>query len=338
MAIWSRGFTPEMVRLTKGEENVLEFLIDEREREKSKLEVRWKAIPKDLKAGTVEYKVSIVTGSDSELIARQVTHAAKDVQRCVFTGEDFDDLDEGGKWEVKVRVHPVGAEVPDGGEGTDAPLWKESEPFILTFGTAEAAAKSSVGKKVRALVEEAIKLSAEEFEVVCRAPVSEDAQGYLSYKVSGKSGRAFRPPLIKAIEEEWGRLGYQLGRWVVRVRTDGSRTGELHFIPVERGDCEADTWRKVEDVTRQVGQRALERGGFVGLTHHGNEVSIAGYINAWAAALDSAGPRLALAHTVEVQSLSGDTLGLIVMQSHPPTDAWHQASAELASHARFEEG
>lgn len=320
--------------LKPGDENVPVFPINEA----SKFEIRWKVLPSNIKAGSVEYKVSIVTGSDSELVSRQITHTGKEKEKCVFTYEDFLELDEGGKWEAKVRVHPVGEESPaNTSYPTDSPRWKETEEFILTFGEPEATAKSSVGKKARALVEEAIKLSPEEFEIACRTPVTEDAQGHISYRANGKSGRVYRPPLIKTIEEDWKQRGFQVGRWVVRVRTEGSRASEPDFIPVERGNCEADVWRKLEENTRQMGQRTADRAGFIGMIHHGTDAAVANYVNNWATALDSGDPQLALANTIEVQTLSGNTIGLIVLPSHPIRVAWHSAYDELAYYARFDE-
>lgn len=320
--------------LKSGEDNVPEFQINEA----AKLEVRWKVQPPNIKAGSVEYKVSIVTGSDTELVSRQVTHTGKANEKCVFTSEDFVELDEGGKWEVKVRVHPVGEEAPqETSYQTEVPRWRESEEFILTFGVPQATAQSGVGKKARAFVEEAIKLSAEEFEIACLNPITEDSHGHISFRAGGKSGRVYRPPLIKVIEEDWQRRGFQIGRWIVRVRMDGSRAAEPEFRPVERGKCDASLWSKLEDHTRQMAQRASERLGFIGIIHYGNEQVTANYVNTWTAILDAGGPQLALANTIEIQTLNGTTIGLIVLPAHAIRVAWHSAYDELAYHARFVE-
>ncbi|MGH9929821.1 MAG: hypothetical protein ACREA9_11425, partial [Pyrinomonadaceae bacterium] len=297
---------------------------------------KWQTQPKDLKAGAVEYKVSVVTGGESELVSRQVTHSGKETQRCVFTFDDFDDeeIDKNGKWEVKVRIHPVGEQPP--GEAEMSARLKETEEFILTFGTKEITTRNSVGKKVRALIEEAIKLSEDEFDVACREPTQEDPQGYVGYRVSGKSGRVYRPPLIKALEEGWRQNGFQIGRWIVRVREEGSRAGAPEFQQIECGDCVEDTWRKLEQVSRQLAQKAMDRCGFIGMIYHGNDAA-ATYVNAWAEALESGSPQLALANTIEVQSLSGKTLGLIVLPSHPLRVAWHQSYDELAYYATYSE-
>lgn len=49
------------------------------------------------------------------------------------------------------------------------------------------------------------------------------------------------------------------------------------------------------------------------------------YLLGWTALLEQAGPELALTITVEVQSLFGRTIGLIVLPSCPLRIAWHVA-------------
>ena len=68
------------------------------------------------------------------------------------------------------------------------------------------------------------------------------------------------------------------------------------------------------------------------------ESTVKEYLLAWAALLESGDPSLALANTVEVQSLSGRTIGLIVLPSHPLRVAWHVAYDNLVFHSAFEEG
>ena len=62
------------------------------------------------------------------------------------------------------------------------------------------------------------------------------------------------------------------------------------------------------------------------------------YINHWTEALDRGDPALALAHTLEVRDLSGKTVGLIVLPTHPVRVAWQAADDALVAHARFEDG
>jgi hypothetical protein len=61
------------------------------------------------------------------------------------------------------------------------------------------------------------------------------------------------------------------------------------------------------------------------------------YLLAWTAAFDQGPPELCLANTVEVRTLSGRTLGLIVLPSHPLRLAWQVAYDHLAAHVRYEE-
>ena len=61
------------------------------------------------------------------------------------------------------------------------------------------------------------------------------------------------------------------------------------------------------------------------------------YLLAWAALLEKSDPLLTLANTVEVQSLSGRTIGLIVLPGHPLRVAWHAAYDNLALHASFDQ-
>jgi DNA phosphorothioation-dependent restriction protein DptH len=87
--------------------------------------------------------------------------------------------------------------------------------------------------------------------------------------------------------------------------------------------------RKLRDETR-------ERGGFWARIWAGNLKPLEDVINTWLTVLEDCSPDLALAETIEVQSLSGQTVGLIVLPSHPLRLAWHQAYDQLARHARYE--
>lgn len=300
-----------------------------------KLEIHWRTEPAALPAGTVEYDVSVVTGSENVLASRTIAHSGQDVQRCAFTAEDFEDLGDEGKWEVQIRVRPLG-------ETQSEAL---SEEFILTFGEAtDEAPRSSVGRKVRALVEEAIRLSSsDDFGEATRAEVSTDKEGFISCRLGERTSsrlrersvRVVRPRLVQLAEENWQENGYPIGRWVVAVQPNGTPTGSLQFEPLSLDGVPPELGRRLEETCRTAGQRALQRGGFIGVIYH--ECDWAGnYVNAWAAALDAA-PLLALAHTVEVRKQSGAPLGLVVLPSHPLLVAWHQAYDELAYHMRYVE-
>lgn len=319
--------------LTVNSAHEIEFLIND----SSKLEVRWKVQPPNLKSGATEYKVSVVTGADVELAGRQVSHTDKKEQKCVFTREDFADFDGTEKWQAKVLVHPIDERPPSEAGSAECSRWKESREFILTFGDHDIKTTTSVGKKARALVEEAVKLDNDSFELACSQATKEDSHGFINFNVGGKSGRVFRPELIRIVEENWKANNFAIGRWTIRVRMDGSRVAEPTFIPTEIPGYPVDAWKKLEDSTRQLAQRAFNHGGFVGMIYHNNDHAAA-YVNAWTTAIESGVKDLAIANTVEVQSLSGETIGLIVLPSHPTRVAWHNAYDELAFHARYTEG
>lgn len=321
-------------------EDIPVFYIPENE-DDSRLEVRWKTLPLNLPANSVEYNVSITTGSNNELITKSVSHTGKNYEKCVFTWEDFQTLPDregqGGKWEVVIRVNKVGAEQLQPGE--DSPLWKETESFILTFGneTGGPTTESVTGKKSRALVESAIYLDVEQFTDACTGSCNESTKGDISYRVGSKKGSVYRPPLLKKIEESWLNNGLTIGRWSVRVREDGSLMENPSFISLESLISDEKNLKKLKDPTRTLASQAVKRCGFMGIIHRENRAST-DYVNAWISILDDIKePELCLAHTLEVQHQSGGTIGIIVLPLHPIRVAWHQAYDELAYHARYNE-
>ncbi|MDE2125238.1 MAG: type IV secretion system DNA-binding domain-containing protein [Armatimonadetes bacterium] len=326
-----------------GPEGVLQFIlsVDERESEQCRLTVRWKVAPPGLDAGAITYKIAVVTGQRSELASREVSHTGKETQQCVFSGADFADLDTDGKWEVKIVVHPVGESEPSPFDERDSLRWKESEEFILQFGHSDDPhAAVGLGRRVRALVEEAVKLNQDEFALACTTSITEDRQSCIGYRIAGRSARVFRPPMLRAIEEEWYARDGRAGRWRVRVREDGTPLRPPEFVEMSQQALQDSSWRRMEDTSRLLSQRAKGRGGLLGLIHHDSERTT-DYVNAWATALEaalSAGREdLTLVHTLEVQSLDGTVRGLIVLPSHPLRIAWHQAYDELGYYMRYQE-
>lgn len=303
----------------------------------AKLQVRWQTKPKELPPGAAVYRVSVVTGSDEELAVKEVTHGKSVTQHCTFTQQDFEDLDTGGKWEVFVRVHPVGEASPDAEDET--PRWRKSEEFILTYESFSVPVSSSAGRQSRALVDEAIKHSKDEFDRLCKeAKTMEDNRGFLYRSLPDsrvRTGRVFRPALIREVEETWKKQGYALGRWSLCVRDDGSAAEPLQFHPLSSTVETENLWTRLGEDTRLLAQKVVPYGGFMGVIHY-DEVAT-DYINAWASALEAGDPQLALAHTLEIKSLSGKTYGLIVLPSHPLLVAWHQAYDRLAIYLRYDD-
>ena len=103
----------------------------------------------------------------------------------------------------------------------------------------------------------------------------------------------------------------------------------------------AAIWDRVTTASRRMAEQFAHCGGAVGQIYDEKsklfENIVKEYLLAWAALLDDGEPSFALANTVEVQSLSGRTIGLIVLPSHPLRVAWHVAFDNLVLHAAFDE-
>lgn len=311
---------------------------------KTRMEVRWETEPEELSPGAVEYLVSVRTGTnfEEELISRRVLHGKRSVQSCAFTAADFEDLGE-GTWHAVVCVHPVGEERPAEGE---SPRWVQTGEFLLQVGeTGSGGRAAGAGKKVRALVEEAIRFDSEEFLQLVRASVQEDKDHFLSCLLPGRDrrvGRVYCPPIIREIEEDWRGRRYVVGRWSVRVHPDGKRADRIRFHEISLPEAPGLRDRMTE-ANRNMGTRAQERHGFIGLIYPPSfertplESSAVEYVNAWLRAFETGDPQLALANTLEVQTLTGETVGLLVLPMHPLRVAWHHAYDVLAYHMRYAE-
>jgi DNA phosphorothioation-dependent restriction protein DptH len=73
------------------------------------------------------------------------------------------------------------------------------------------------------------------------------------------------------------------------------------------------------------------------LYHHDGMDAINGYVLAALEAWKNSAPALTLIHTLEVVSLAGRRLGLIVLPTHPLRVAWQQGFDLLVEHHRYEE-
>lgn len=299
-----------------------------------RLEVRWVTEPDQLAKGTAEYRITVIAG-DEELAEQVISHKEKGPQRAVFSLEEFEDLDADAKFEAFVQIAPIGV------EGVDA---QRTEEFVLEFGHVSGRASASSGQIVRTLADGAIAIGgrAEFDEAIAEGHlpprVTEDRKGFISWRGKGsRSVRVLRPALIRQIEEDWRERKGTIGRWIVRVRADGSPAGAPSFQPIDRGACEPRPWDSVVDASRKV---AADLGPFGLLARVQGARWQAGdaYLTAWTAALDLGPAEFALHGTVEVQALSGRTIGLIVTPLHPLRVAWQGVYDRLAAHARYEEG
>ena len=307
----------------------------------SKLEVKWKSRPESLQKGTVEYRVVIVTDMEEELVSREVTHSGKGEERCKFSDDDFSTLSEDALISAKVVVSVI---------GHDSVEPRESDEFVIRFGQPPELERGGVGKKVRTFSEGLIELDNRE---VVSALVSStgtlpvDSKGYVLMRTPqrGKSFRVFRPSLIYEVEKQWTEKGGVIGRWRVKVRASGARATEAEFVPLARPESASETavslWDRVATASRRMGERFAACAGGIAQVYDEKskafDTVVKEYLLAWTTLLDDADPSFTLANTVEVQSLSGRTIGLIVLPSHPLRVAWLAAYDNLVLHAVFDQ-
>lgn len=303
-----------------------------------KLEVRWKTRPEKLEKGAVVYRVAVVTDMDEELASREVSHSSKKEEKCRFSNDDFSLLSEDALIAAKVVVSVI---------GNDAVEPRESEEFVVRFGESSKTPGVGAGKKVRTFAEGLIELDDREKVSTIASSMGTlptDSKGFVLLRTlqRGKSYRVFRPPLVREVEEQWATQSGAIGRWRIKVRASGVRAGVIEFVPLDAaGSVTEVVWDRAATASRRMAECFAAGGGGVAQVYDeksklfDNVVKV--YLLAWAALLDEGSPSLALANTVEVQSLSGRTIGLIVLPSHPLRVAWHVAFDNLALYAAFEE-
>ncbi|MGH7495185.1 MAG: ATP-binding protein [bacterium] len=310
--------------------------------EYSKLEVRWKSRPDNLEKGTVDYRVEIVTDNmDEGLASREIPHTGKKEEKCRFTNDDFSMLSDDALIGAKVVVSVI---------GNDKVEQKESDEFTIRSGEPPPEQKSAgIGKKVRTFSEGLIELDSREIVsdlASFTAPV--DSKGYLLLRTPerGTSFRVFRPSLLREVEQQWDKQSGAIGRWRVKVRASGARVSAPEFVSIPdseslSGSSRRAHWERVSNANRRMAERIAAYGG-VGQIYDEKskafDTVIKEYLLAWAALLEDGTPSLALANTIEIQTLSGRTIGLIVLPSHPLRVAWHVAYDNLVLHAKFEQG
>ncbi len=304
--------------------------------EYSKLEVKWKARPENLEKGAVEYRVVIQTDMDEELASRPVVHSGKREERCRFSDDDFSTLSDDALISAKVVISVI---------GNAAVEPRESEEFIIRFGEPPDREKGGVGKKVRTFSEGLIEIESRDLvsEIASSVEVyPEDSKGFVLMRPQrGKSFRVFRPRLVGEVEKRWVDEAGAIGRWRVKVRSSGARAGEVEFVPCLPSSAALQSlWDRTVTASRRMAERFAAAGGGVGQVYDEKskafDLVVREYLLAWTALLDEADPSLALANTVEVQSLSGRTIGLIVLPNHALRVAWLVGYDNLVLHAAFD--
>ncbi|MGQ4809407.1 hypothetical protein NKDENANG_02824 [Candidatus Entotheonellaceae bacterium PAL068K] len=314
----------------------------ERTGDYSKLEVKWKARPGNLEKGAVQYRAVIVTDMDEELASRELTHSAKREEKCRFSTDDFSTLSEDALISAKVVLSVI---------GNDAVEPQESEEFVIRFGQPLEREQGGVGKKVRAFSEGLIELESRDLVSTVSSSTGAlpvDSKGFVLLRTPqrGKSFRVFQPSLIDEVEKQWIKQAGAIGRWRVKVRASGARVEAAEFVPFARPQSASEQvreslWDRAAAASCRMAERFAACGGGVGQVYDEQsrvfDTVVKKYLLAWAALLDGGDPSLALAHTIEVQSLSGRTIGLIVLPSHPLRVAWHVAYDNLVLHTAFDQ-
>jgi DNA phosphorothioation-dependent restriction protein DptH len=315
------------------------FLID-KENPKTRLEIRWKPTPDTLPKGAVNYEVRVIAGSEV-IASRQIEHSGRSEQKVVFSSDDFEDLDESAKLESFIEVSAA---------AKSQTITERSEDFILTFGEAPVSERVSSGEVVRCLSdgvlqattrEDVTKFIEQRHKGVQGLP---DKQGFVSCRMPGmrRGFRVERPKLIQEIERHWSKCsGTEIGRWVIRCRADGFWTTELKYVPLVELAGETDVLNKLAESSRKFRENTMKAAGCLSRLYvhgHASANIAADYLNSWQAAFEAVSPKLCLAHTVEVQTPAGRTIGLVVLPSHPIRLAWQCAYDDLALHLRHEEG
>jgi len=306
------------------------------------LEVRWKADPDNLPPNAADYRIVVQSGTlDEELAAREVAHSSrKGGEKCRFSGDDFATLDDDSVLSAKVVVSVL---------GDDSIEQQESEEFVIRFGNPSEREAGGVGVKVRALSEGVVELpereaASEMASVLPLAPASPKQSGWLTLRTPvangrRKSFRVFRPSLIAEVESDWSERKGSIGRWVVKVRGSGERAGGLSFVPLEGSGAE---WNRAAVAGRRLAERFGASGGGVAQIYDEQASKpfavVKEFLRSWAALLESGDSALALVNTVEVRSLSGGVIGLIVLPAHPMRVAWYAAYDNLMLHTAFDQG
>ena len=304
----------------------------------SKLEVKWRVRPENLDKGAAEYRVAILTDMEEELASREVVHTGKKEEKCKFSNDDFATLSEDALISAKVVISVI---------GNDSLGVHESEEFIVRFGQPPDREPGGVGKKVRAFSEGLAELADRKTiaDLASHAVLHVDSKGYVVMRTRepGKTFRVFCPPLLGELDREWSGRGGALGRWTVKVRASGARASDPEFVPLARPEATSaaaqSAWDRASVAGRRFAERLAATGGSVGQVYDDQSSAITSvikeYLLASATLLETAEPIFALANTVEIQSLSGKTIGLIVLPSHPLRVAWLAAYDNLVINSVF---
>ena len=330
------------------------------------LEVRWKVQPL-LEKDQARYRVAICTDQGDELAVQEVSHSERKDQKCRFRGDEIQ-LEDDAVVTAHVEVEVI--DQPD--------KRARSEDFEIRFGEPEGRRGQTgqqFGKRVRAFSEGLIFRKTKEevlnsLQVLLEPEKKEsnfpnDSKESNSPERSGggftkhersvtlrlpdSKGTRYRvpyPALIRKVDQLWQEQKSPLGRWLLKIRSDGTWLEDPEFIPFTLPDA-ADgelqrCWERAGKATQELAKRFAHCGGVGAIYHHESKFfdkEVNEYLLAWDRLLShpEAKPEWALVQTVEVQTVNGNLVGLIVLPGHPVRVAWHAAYDNLVFYARFEE-
>jgi hypothetical protein len=319
--------------LLENNDKRLEFRLNpnaENPKDRARMEVRWNAEPDTLAKGAVDYVVEVRAGQDV-LAEKAISHTGRSPQKVVFTQDDFEDIEESARFEAQIFIRALG----------DNACEATSEDFVLCFGETDKPAKSSAGKvfPTLALAIAHIAPDNDSFKRLARDPgnrqfFGSDAKGYITCRWDGKVAKVFSPPLLSRLGKDWVDRAGALGRWRLQVRADGTPVGETTFIEMV-SEPGAD---RLVDSSRQLASWLANSQGPLGiLYHHEGMEAVNKYVLAAMDVWKISSPTLTLIHTLEVVSMTGQCLGLIVLPTHPLRVAWQQSFDLLVAHHRYEE-
>ena len=302
----------------------------------STLEIRWKVDPPHLEKNAAEYRVTVQTDQGEEIAVREIAHSArKGGEKCRFSNDDFSFLDEDALVPAKVTIEVIGRANIES---------VESEDFVVRFGEPPESEAGGVGVKVRSVSEGLAELKNREYvSSIASSPstsITIDPKGSIVLRTPVEQGRrrsfrVHRPSLISEVEDQWIESNGQIGKWTVKVRGSGDRDGRAEFEPFLGDDSEE--WARTVSASRSLAARFAGVGGVGQIYDETAPVFrvVQEYLRSWTALLDTGDPVLALVNTIEVRSLAGRTIGVIVLPAHPLRVAWHAAYDNLVLHTAF---
>lgn len=221
----------------------------------------------------------------------------------------------------------------------DNPCNTESEDFILCFGQRDQPARSSAGKvyPTLALAAAHIVPDSESYKRLVKMIhngqlFSHDNKGHITCRWENKVARVYGPPLLADLAKDWVNQEGALGRWRLRVRADGTPVGKAEFIAIA-ANASAD---KLIQASRKLADCLKGSQGPLGIFYNDAKV-FNDYIQAANQVWKTSAPELMLMHTLEVISLAGRCLGLIVLPTHPLRVAWQQSFDLLVEYHRYTE-